>query len=110
MPSNNAKQMVKDYEDIIQPPEQFRDRQKKQRPPKPTRKPPPMPEPEPEPITDFGDEIFQTENQSLEKFKTISVQSRQNKKFKSFTNEFKVKILKKNKLDDVKRSITYFKN
>ena len=32
---------VNDYEDlIIEPPEQFRDRQKKQRPSKPTRKPP----------------------------------------------------------------------
>ena len=48
----------------------------------------------------FDDDIFQTENTSLEKFKIISVQSRQNKKFKSYTNEFKVKILKK--LDDVK--------
>ena len=48
----------------------------------------------------FDNDIFQTENTSLEKFKIISVQSRQNKKFKSYTNEFKVKILKK--LDDVK--------
>ena len=38
--SIKPKQMVKEYEDIIQPPEQFRD---KQRPPKPTRKPPPPP-------------------------------------------------------------------
>ena len=38
---------------------------------------------------------FQTENTSLGKFKIISVQSRANKKFKSYTNEFKVKILKK---------------
>ena len=35
-----SKQMVKEYEDIIQPPEQFRN---KQGPPKPTRKPPPPP-------------------------------------------------------------------
>ena len=42
----------------------------------------------------FDDDIFQTENRSLEKFKIISVQSRQNKKFKSYTNEFRVKILK----------------
>ena len=48
----------------------------------------------------FDDDIFQTENTSLGKFKIISVQSRENKKFKSYTNEFKVKILKK--LDDVK--------
>ena len=48
----------------------------------------------------FDGDIFQTENQSLEKFKIISVQSRQNKKFKSYTNEFKVKILKE--MDNVK--------
>ena len=46
------------------------------------------------------DDIFQTENTSLEKFKIISVQSSQNRKFKSYTNGFKVKVLKK--LDDVK--------
>ena len=80
---------------IIPPPEEFQDREKKQRPPKPTRKPPPIPEPEPEPINDFDDDIFQTENTSLGKFEIINVQSKQNKKFKSFTNEFKVKILKK---------------
>ena len=49
---------------------------------------------------DFDDDIFQTENTSLGKFKIISVQNRENKKFKSYTNEFKVKILKK--LDDDK--------
>ena len=48
----------------------------------------------------FNDDIFQTENTSLGKFKIISVQSMENKKFKSYTNEFKVKILKK--LDDAK--------
>ena len=68
------------------------------RPPKPTRKPPLPPTPKHE--FNFDDDIFQTGNQSLEKFKIISVQSRENKKFKSYTNEFKVKILKK--LDDVK--------
>ena len=68
------------------------------KPPKPSRdlQLPPTPKQE----FNFDDDIFQTENQSLEKFKIISVQSRQNKKFKSYTNEFKVKILKK--LDDDK--------
>ena len=96
---------VNDYEDlIIETPEQFRDKQKKQRPPKPTRKPP-LPPP-PKDHFNFDDDIFQTENQSLEKFKIISVQSRQNKKFKSFTIEFKVKILKK--LHDVKEIYNIF--
>ena len=84
---------VNNYEDlIIEPQEQFRDRH-----PKPTRKPSLPPQPK-DPFN-FDDDIFQTENQSLEKFKIISVQSRQNKKFKSYMNEFKIKILKK--LDDV---------
>ena len=81
---------VNNYEDLIfEPPEQFRD---KQRPPKPNRKPPLPPTPKGD--FNFDNDIFQTENQSLEKFKIISVQSRQNKKFKIYTNEFKVKILK----------------
>ena len=67
-------------------------------PPKPSREPP-LPQ-TPKHEFNFDDDIFQTENQNLEKFKIISVQSTENKKFKSYTNEFKVKILKK--LDDVK--------
>ena len=78
---------------ILPPPKGFRDR-----PPKPSREPPLPPTPKHE--FNFDHDIFQTENQNLEKFKIISVQSRENKKFKSYTNEFKVKILKK--LDDVK--------
>ena len=78
---------------IILPPEQSRDR-----PPKPTRKPPQPPKPNYD--FNFDDDIFQTEKTSLGKFKITSVQSRENEKFKSYTNEFKVKILKE--LDDVK--------
>ena len=109
VPRKSVKQMVKDHEDIIQPPEQFRDGYKpipkprtdrplqlRIKPPKPTRAPP-LP---PNNGFNFDDDIFQTDNQSLKKFKIISIQSRENKKFKSFTNEFKVKILKK--LDDDK--------
>ena len=59
VPRKSVKQMVKEYEDIIQPPEQFRDAykpipkprtdrppkmQNARRPPKPTRKPPPVPQ------------------------------------------------------------------
>ena len=64
---------------------------------KPTRKPQP---PTPKDDFNFDDDIFQTENQSLEKFEIISVQSRENKKFKSYANDFEVKILKE--MDDVK--------
>ena len=101
VPRKSVKQMVKEYEDIIQPPEQFRDgykpipKPRTERPlqmrrlPKPTRAPP-LP---PNDGFNFDDDIFQTENTSLGKFKIISVQSRENKKFKSYTNEFKLKIL-----------------
>ena len=45
-PRNSVKQVVNEHEDIIQPPEQFRDayKQRTDRPPKPTRKPPPVPQ------------------------------------------------------------------
>ena len=64
------------------------------RPPKPTRAPP-LP-----PSNDFkfDDDIFQTENTSLGKFKIVGIRNRENKKFKSYTNEFRVKVLKE--LDD----------
>ena len=56
--------------------------------------------PKPKDNFNFDDDIFQTKNTSLGKCKIISIQSRENKKFKSYTNEFKVKVLKK--LDNVK--------
>ena len=64
------------------------------RPPKPTRAPP-LP---PNDGFNFDDDIFQTENTSLGKFKIVGIRNRENKKFKSYTNEFRVKILKE--LDD----------
>ena len=103
VPRKSVKQMVKEYEDIIQPPDAYKpipkprtDRPPKmqnvRRPPKPTRKPPQPPKPKDD--FNFDDDIFQTENTSLGKFKIISVRSRENKKFNSYTNEFRVKILK----------------
>ena len=73
--------------------------QNARRSPEPTRKKTPQP---PKTKDDFNldDDIFQTENTSLGNFKIISVQSRENKKFKGYTNEFKVKILKE--VDDGK--------
>ena len=70
---------------ILPPPKGFRDR-----PPKPTRAPP-LP---PNDGFNFDDDIFQTENTSLGKFKIVGIRNRENKKFKSYTNEFRVKILK----------------
>ena len=65
--SNSVKYIVNDFDNLIIPPqERFRDR--------PPKSPPPPPI-----LFDFDDDIFQTENQSLEKFKIIGVQSRQNK-------------------------------
>ena len=64
VPRNSVKQMVKEYEDIIQPPKGFRDR-----PPKPTRTPP-LP---PNDGFNFDDDIFQTENTSLGKFKIVGI-------------------------------------
>ena len=71
------------------------------RPPKPTRAPPkPTRAPPLPPSNDFNfdDDIFQTENTSLGKFKIVGIRNRENKKFKSYTNEFRVKVLKE--LDD----------
>ena len=64
------------------------------RPPKPTRAPPLPPSND----FNFDDDIFQTENTSLGKFNIVGIRNRENKKFKSYTNEFKVKVLKE--LDD----------
>ena len=95
-PRNSVKQMVNEHEDIIQPlrtgkpkpvppPKGFRDRR-----PKPTRVPP-LP---PNDGFNFDDDIFQNENTSLGKFKIVGIRNRENKKFKSYINEFRVKILK----------------
>ena len=70
---------------ILPPPKGFRDR-----PPKSTRAPP-LP---PNDGFNFDDDIFQTENTSLGKFKIVGIRNWENKKFKSYTNEFRVKILK----------------
>ena len=89
-PHKDIKEIANGNNNLIIPlPERFHNRPQKPKSP---------PTPPPKDPFNLDDHIFQTENQSLEKFKIISVQSRKNKKFKSFTNEFKVKILKK--LDD----------
>ena len=100
-PRKSVNDMVQFFENKPTPPPRtgkWENVKPKPVPRKPSRDPPLPPTPKHE--FNFDDDIFQTENQNLEKFKIISVQSRQNKKFKSYTNEFKVKILKK--LDDVK--------
>ena len=87
----SAKQMVKEYEDIIQPP-------------KPTRAPP-LP---PNDGLNFDDDIFQTENTSLGKFKIISVRSSENKNSRATQTNSKLKSLKNWTM--LKRSITYSKS
>ena len=59
------------------------------RPPKPTGAPPLPPSND----FNFDDAIFQTENMSLGKFKIVGIRNQENKKFKSYTNEFRVKEL-----------------
>ena len=59
--TQECQQMVNEYEDIIQPPEQFRDAR---RPPKPTRKPPPVPQVE-EHITNVSVSKIKELNQAL---------------------------------------------
>ena len=94
-PRTNVKQLVYKSEDLILPPPvQFRDdiieppKKLRNRPKKPTRPPPLAP-------FDFADVLFQTDNKSVGKFEIISTRSTQNKKFKSYTNEFRIKILQK---------------
>ena len=75
--------------------------QENQKAQKPIRRPPQRPPPPPprqrkyDYPFNFDDDIFQTENESIGKFKIVSTRSVQNKKFISFTNEFNVKIFKK---------------
>ena len=71
---------------------------------KPIRRPPQRPPPQPSSdcLFNFDNDIFQTENESLGKFKIINIHNSQNKKFKSFTNEFELSENLKKKLDDVK--------
>ena len=57
-------------------------------------KPYPKPPLPPNDGFNFDDDIFQTENTSLGKFKIVDLRNRENKKFKSYTNEFRVKVLK----------------
>ena len=57
-------------------------------------KPYPKPPLPPNDGFNFDDDIFQTENTSLGKFKIVGLRNRENKKFKSYTNKFRVKVLK----------------
>ena len=81
VPRKSVKQMVKEYEDIIQPPEQFRDGYKPipkprtddrlplqmRRYPKPTRKAPPLP------ITQVEDHIIQPPEQFRDGYKPLQM-------------------------------------
>ena len=111
------KQQAQKHEDIIQPPRTGKPKTVprediilpppkgfRARPPKPTRAPP-LP---PNDGFNFDDDIFQSENTSLGKFKIVGIRNRENKKFKSYINEFRVKILKN--WTTIMKSIKYSKN
>ena len=49
----------------------------------PAKRAPPLP---PNDGFNFDDDIFQTKNTSLGKFKIVGIRNRENKKFKSYTN------------------------
>ena len=85
-PGTGKPKLVPRKDIILPPPKGFRDR-----PPKPTRAPP-LP---PNDGFNFDNEIFQTENQSFENFKIVGIKNRENKKFNSYVNEYRIKILKK---------------
>lgn len=93
---------MQEYGDnIILPPPQFRDEYK----------PVPMQRTDLQKITtndlfNFDHEIFQKEKARLKNIKIIKKNNDQNKKFNSFTNEFKIKILKSS--DDVKEIYLIF--
>ena len=96
---------INDYEDlIIEPPEQFRDKQKKQRPPKPTRKPP-LPPKDP---FNFDDDIFQTENAILENSKSLAYKAGKIRNSKASRMNSKLKSLKNWMM--LMKYITYSKN
>ena len=85
---------------ILPPPEQFQDEYRPISKPRTDRTP--------KHEFNFDDDIFQTRNQSLEKFKIIRIESRENKKFKSYKTNSKLKSLRSWKT--LKRYITYSKN
>ena len=99
-PHNGAKQMIEANEDLIvlpPPTHQLMGKRKHLRRP-PQRPPPPLQqqqqkyEPRSDYLFNFDNDIFETENESPGKFKIINIRNSRNKKLKSFTNEFKVKI------------------
>ena len=101
-PCKSAQKMVNKYENLIlPPPTQFRHGYKRRLP-----LPPQQPKPSTDWLSNFDDEILQTGNGSLRKFEILSTSSFQNKKSKSYINEFKVKIFKK--LEDVKEIYRIF--
>ena len=95
--------MVQDYEDnIILPPPEFRNDYRPILKPR-TKNPVPVPLPRSHYLFKFDDNLFQTENTSLKNFDIIQTKNTQNKKFNSYTNEYKIKILKP--LNDVIKEI-----
>ena len=100
--------MVEEYEDIIQPPEQFQD---KQRPPKPTRKPPPPPIlqlEEKEHITDVPSPKIKELNQALKGHaKSYGIELKDN--LNPLNHFTKAKVLVESHLEDLLKTMKGFK-
>ena len=100
--------MVEEYEDIIQPPEQFRN---KQRPPKPTRKPTPPPIlqlEEKEQITDVPSPKMKELNQALKGHaKSYGIELHEN--LNPLNHFTKTKVLVESHLEDLLKTMKGFK-
>ena len=98
---------VNDYEDlIIEPPEQFQDRQKKRRPPKPNRKPPPPTIKEH--ITDVPSFKIKELNRALRRHaKSYGIELRDN--FNPLNHFTKTKVLVESHLEDLLKTMKGFK-
>ena len=91
---------------ILPPPEQFRDKQKKQRSPKPTRKPP-LP-PSPKTISILTMTYFKPKTQVLENSKSLAYKADKIKNLKATQTNSKLKSLRS--WTTLKRYVTYSKN
>ena len=95
-PRRSVRDMVQDYEEnIIAPPLEFRDDYKPVPMPR-TKKIKPIPTPRTKISNEFNfdDSIFDTTSNEQPLFKITEIGNKANKKFNSYTNEFKINVRK----------------